>query len=869
MDNWSAASSPKICERQQSIVERRPMFVSSEGAPLLLSTVINEADSVASASIQTNNTVRRSPSSSTGTNLPIGDFTSTLVLNSEASPNSYSSDLLQLMEPSASNWASPTARRNKGLRNRVGERLGNSVLALNNLKHQYLRLTGDVVSFSATTPAAAPHRGDITMMLDSMHQGDVVQHCVQLHQFIQEALGMSMEQFDDERPAPGATSAAAAGITVPSMFRANLVSPAFATPHVTTTTTVSAAFAADDPNSADLTHSMSNTSMIAEPVRTTREARKSIDEDGSKMINDYVVLDDIGRGSFGKVKLAFDTKLCRMVAIKILRKPSSWGVSTTSSVDHNTAGRIGNARDDDQDADQSARPISRKQTQHLALQREIAVMKKLRHKNVVSLFEVIDDPDAEKLYIVMQYVDNGSVGKVNSDGSCTIVPPGMLLQIASQLLAGLQYLHSRGVVHRDIKPENILINTEGEAFLADFGVSEHFEQSSPFSRDDVDDGLTTAASVNVEGKRGTKLFMAPELLLLTDTTSTTSDNDDRTNSPGTVKGRTVDTWALGVTLFALLTGHLPFDSEEQIMDENCVPQQMSQLPEMWAPLIQGLLERKWEQRWTAQQARQYIKHIIVASSGNMNEVTTELIQASSMLAVRYVDPQAALIAEAASGAFAVGDEGKNSEVPAANATISSEKSIFGASQRRAGRGGAVLVVDADVWNAFTPVARRPPALLPRATPPPAAIDSLSARLSPSEANINVGKKKGSPQDIPHKAGVKLRNAVVIDLDAFDNNNNNSNKNISATSGHIGLIAGNLQRGSKLMGGGPYMNVSDIPQPIPLTSGGDDDEYGDARSGNVPHARRENTKCSRRLQELLDEQNNLETQRRLVHKGVLS
>ena len=100
---------------------------------------------------------------------------------------------------------------------------------------------------------------------------------------------------------------------------------------------------------------------------------------------------------------------------------------------------------------------------------EVAVMKKLRHKNIVTLHEVIDDPEAEKLYLVMQYVDKGPIATVQRDGTCTVrISPDRLAHVGRQVAAGLEYLHSKGVVHRDVKPENLLVDSNDRVFLADF-----------------------------------------------------------------------------------------------------------------------------------------------------------------------------------------------------------------------------------------------------------------------------------------------------------------------------------------------------------------------------------------------------------------
>jgi serine/threonine protein kinase len=214
-----------------------------------------------------------------------------------------------------------------------------------------------------------------------------------------------------------------------------------------------------------------------------------------------------------------------------------------------------------------------------ALRREIAVMKKLRHKNIVALHEIIDDPDAEKLYLVMQYVDKGSLGKVLVTGDCMPrVEQRRLAGILSQVASGLKYLHDHRIVHRDIKPENILLDSSDQAFISDFGVSELLRRKSPPSDGRVPELLNaetesvgeTSVSVKPHVNVGTPLFMAPELI------RSQRCHDGRKWSDREYAA--VDVWALGVSMYALLMGRLPFRSQDDIIDHTAA------LNFSWIPL---------------------------------------------------------------------------------------------------------------------------------------------------------------------------------------------------------------------------------------------------------------------------------------------
>jgi tRNA A-37 threonylcarbamoyl transferase component Bud32 len=112
-------------------------------------------------------------------------------------------------------------------------------------------------------------------------------------------------------------------------------------------------------------------------------------------------------------------------------------------------------------------------------EREIAAMKRCRHKNLVRLHEVIDDPDSHSLFLVMEFMAGGVSAYSNADGSCDRrYTPRRIVQFGRRLCAALQYLHERGVLHRDIKPENILLRDDGEPCLADFGICDVLEHAT-------------------------------------------------------------------------------------------------------------------------------------------------------------------------------------------------------------------------------------------------------------------------------------------------------------------------------------------------------------------------------------------------------
>ncbi|CUF49757.1 protein kinase, putative, partial [Bodo saltans] len=126
-------------------------------------------------------------------------------------------------------------------------------------------------------------------------------------------------------------------------------------------------------------------------VTTTTLTKAKDDFSGNKTINQYLVLDRIGEGACGKVKLAYSLERNITVAIKIVRRAIH-----RAEVGVQSLGRRRSIKED-------------------TMRREIQLMKRLRHPNLVSLFEVIDDPNAKKLYLVMRFADKGSVGAMRED----------------------------------------------------------------------------------------------------------------------------------------------------------------------------------------------------------------------------------------------------------------------------------------------------------------------------------------------------------------------------------------------------------------------------------------------------------------------
>ncbi|KAI5784712.1 hypothetical protein EDC01DRAFT_618567 [Geopyxis carbonaria] len=275
---------------------------------------------------------------------------------------------------------------------------------------------------------------------------------------------------------------------------------------------------------------------LAEQVRETHSLDVEYDPvSGRKTINHYSIIEEIGRGTHGKVKLGFDLNTNDMVAIKIVER----------SQGRPRLGRKG-------DGDNSETKV----------RREIAILKKIRHENVVRLLEVIDDARYKKVYLVLEYVVRGEV-IWNKDDERKI--PAMDIEEARRCfrdtVVGLDHLHWNGIVHRDIKPANLLWSNDKTTKISDFGVS---FLGRPI-RDEDDEGTGEDEPTGFEQDdlelaktAGTPAFFAPELCSLDIT------------KPRVPITCAIDVWALGVTLFCFIFGRIPFMADHEYTLFKCI-----------------------------------------------------------------------------------------------------------------------------------------------------------------------------------------------------------------------------------------------------------------------------------------------------------
>uniref|UniRef100_A0A3P8VY47 calcium/calmodulin-dependent protein kinase n=1 Tax=Cynoglossus semilaevis TaxID=244447 RepID=A0A3P8VY47_CYNSE len=261
---------------------------------------------------------------------------------------------------------------------------------------------------------------------------------------------------------------------------------------------------------------------------TVESKRVSIsDSQDCIQLNQYKLKSEIGKGSYGVVKLAYNEDDDKHYAMKVVskkkllkqcgfpRRPPPRGPKAALGEQPKILG-----------------PLER-------VYQEIAILKKLDHVNIVKLVEVLDDPTEDNLHM------GSPVMEVPTDKTLSEEQSRLYFR---DVILGIEYLHYQKIVHRDIKPSNLLLGDDGHVKIADFGVSNQFEGN---------DALLSSTA-------GTPAFMAPETL-----------SDQRKS----FSGKALDVWAMGVTLYCFVFGKCPFIDEYILALHNKIRTKPVEYPE--------------------------------------------------------------------------------------------------------------------------------------------------------------------------------------------------------------------------------------------------------------------------------------------------
>lgn len=215
---------------------------------------------------------------------------------------------------------------------------------------------------------------------------------------------------------------------------------------------------------------------------------------GGKTVGKYKLGETLGKGTFGEVKHAVCQETGAEVAVKCITKES----------------------------------LAKHEHGKEQLYREIAIMKSLNHPGVVNLIEVLQTPN--NIYIVLELVTGGELfEQIVQNERCE---EGQARFYFQQAAVAIDYCHQQGVAHRDLKPENLLLTKDNRLKVSDFGLSNLQATNT--------EG-TVSDSLKLQTVCGTPNYVAPEVLL----------------KKG-YSGFMADIWSLGVILYIMLAGYLPF-----------------------------------------------------------------------------------------------------------------------------------------------------------------------------------------------------------------------------------------------------------------------------------------------------------------------
>ncbi|KAG0301755.1 hypothetical protein BGZ98_008078 [Dissophora globulifera] len=329
-----------------------------------------------------------------------------------------------------------------------------------------------------------------------------------------------------------------------------------------------------DNSSASRTASRRSSMQFSKPieVKETLDAIVTETADGHLQLKQYLLQKIIGQGAYGIVNLGMDVDTGTYYAIKEFSK------SKLRKKDRANLFKLGRGPGRGRGGREAPAVVDHSSPLDL-IRGEIAILKKLNHVNIVKLYEVLDLATEDSMFMVFELCERGVLTEVSlSDNPGKIFTDAECRDVFQQIVLGIEYLHEHDIIHRDIKPDNLLRSVDGTIKIVDFGVSEMFSKKG--------DDLTKKTA-------GSPAFMAPELCR---------------HDHGEVSGRATDVWSMGVTLYCIRYGRLPFrhwsplDLQKQIREDD--PEDIAEEKDArFKNVMRHLLEKDPSKRITIDELR--------------------------------------------------------------------------------------------------------------------------------------------------------------------------------------------------------------------------------------------------------------------------